>query len=53
MRLETMRVRHKATNETALARRHMDGTMWVQFNRLDHPHSHGWHLYNRNEFRRR
>lgn len=48
-----MFVRQVSTGETALARRGAKGTVWVQFDRFDHPQSHGWHLYPRHAFVRR
>lgn len=50
----TLRVRHIASREPAIAQR-VGGTgcILVQFNRIDHPHGHGWHLYPRHHFVRR
>jgi hypothetical protein len=47
-----LRVRHKATGETAIALRRPDGLMIVQFDRYPHPLAHGWHLFPRHHFHR-
>lgn len=44
-------MRHMATGEHALVQRLPDGLCLAQFDRLDHPQSHGWHLHLRREFR--
>lgn len=40
-----------ATGEHALVQRLPGGLCLAQFDRMDHPHSYGWHLYLRREFR--
>lgn len=52
-RRKMMRVVQKASGETALAVRTKGGCTLVQFNRFDHPQSHGWHLYPRHQLVRR
>ncbi len=47
------RVVHVDSGETAIARKAPSGCVLVQFNRFDHPQSHGWHLYPRHHFKRR
>jgi len=43
---------HKRTGERALVQKTGErGLCLAQFNRLDHPQSHDWHLYRRDEFR--
>jgi hypothetical protein len=44
------RMRHMATGEHALVQPLPDGLCIAQFDRFDHPHSHGWHLYVRRAF---
>lgn len=42
---------HKRTGELALVRKSGErGLCLAQFNRRDHPQSHGWHLHRRDEF---
>jgi hypothetical protein len=46
------KVRHKQTGETALAMAcgFMNTAIRVQFDRFDHPQSHGWHNYDPDYF---
>lgn len=46
-------VRHVGTGFHAIGMRGKDGTIWVQFNNMKHPHAGGWHLYPRHHFARR
>ena len=48
-----MRLIHKDSKETAIGMKLKDGLVLVQFNKIDHPQSHGWHLYPRHHFKRR
>lgn len=48
-----LRLRHKATGKSAIGYATPDGTVVVQFNDINHPHGHGWHLYPRHHFVRR
>lgn len=48
-----LRLRLKGTKEAALGRKAPGGCVLVQFNRMDHPQSHGWHLFPRHHFVRR
>jgi hypothetical protein len=48
-----MRVRHRDSGKTAIAQRGPRGTVLVQFNDIEHPHGHGWHLYPRHHWERR
>lgn len=48
-----MRLRLKGTNETAIGLKAPGGCVLVQFNRIDHPQSHHWHLYPRHHWVRR
>lgn len=43
---------HVRTGETALLQKLPRGLCLAQFDRFDHPESHGWHLHLRKEFRR-
>jgi len=51
MKRREMHVVHKATGETALGVKAPSGCVLVQFDRFEHPQSHGWHLYPRRAFR--
>lgn len=48
-----LRVRHRASGEGALGKKAPGGCILVQFDRITHPQSHGWHLYPRHHFHRR
>lgn len=41
------RVAHIPSGETALCRpiSHAEDFVFLQFDRIDHPHSHGWYAY--------
>ena len=45
-----IRGRHRRTNEYALLQKFPGGLCIAQFDRFDHPESHGWHLHLRREF---
>lgn len=44
------RARHNDTRETALVMLRTDGTLVAQFDRFEHPQSHGWHEYPARDF---
>lgn len=45
-----IRGRHIATDEYALLQKLPSGLCLAQFDRSNHPHEFGWHLYLRREF---
>lgn len=50
--IKACRMIHIPSGKTALVQRCKDGLCVAQFNEFDHPHSHGWHLYLRRDFKR-
>lgn len=45
------RVVHIPSGEMALSQEGPPGFVLLQFDRFDHPHSHGWHQYPASEVR--
>lgn len=50
--IKACRMIHIPSGKTALVQRRKHGLCVAQFNEFDHPHSHGWHLYLRRDFKR-
>ena len=49
----TLSLTQRGTGQDAIGIKAPGGCVLVQFNRIDHPHGHGWHLYPRHHFTRR